>query len=105
MEQELKCYGFTRNNSGELILNQDALNVFRVFSLHLSGASLQAIADELERNNVLSPLGKERRSSAAIKKILLMKCTLIGLRPKKCLNRFNLKSRSVPIPRQLKMEL
>ena len=65
------CYGFTRNFNNEVVLNENALNVFTIFSQYLSGKSLRDVAEHLKQNGVPSPSGKPEWTPISIEKILL----------------------------------
>ena len=56
-----KCYGYENDEEGHLIIDEEkAQNVKLIFDLYLSGQSILGIIKELERQNILSPTGKEK---------------------------------------------
>ena len=56
-----KCYDYENDEEGHLIIDEEkAQNVKLIFDLYLSGQSILGIIKELERQNILSPTGKEK---------------------------------------------
>lgn len=66
-----KCYGYTVNTNGELVINPDESQVVCwIFKQYLSGDSLGKIASGLERKGVLSPTGRSKWNREAVDKLL-----------------------------------
>ncbi len=66
-----RCYGYTVNSDGELVINTDEAQVIlRIFQQYLSGASLGKIAAGLEKQGIPSPTGRPKWNREAIDKIL-----------------------------------
>lgn len=65
------CYGYDNDEFGNLVVNDYEAEIVRnIFSWYLNGFSLLAISKELSKQNVKSPTGKEKWSSATISKLL-----------------------------------
>jgi len=66
-----RCYGYTVNSDGELVINADEAQVILwIFQQYLSGASLGKIAAGLEKQGISSPTGRPKWNREAIDKIL-----------------------------------
>ncbi len=66
-----KCFGYKRNEDGELIIDEGQAEVVRlIYDLYLSGLSIVLIIRELEQRNIKSPQGKDTWSKHAIQNIL-----------------------------------
>ena len=58
-----KCYGYKPDANGELVIDsEEAKIVNHIFTQHLSGMSLGAIAVELSKQQIPSPTGKAQWS-------------------------------------------
>lgn len=65
------CYGYCRNENGELELIPDEAAVVRlIYDYHRRGMSLRRIARELYSKGILSPRGKPEWSIETIRRIL-----------------------------------
>lgn len=66
-----RCYGYTVNSDGELVINADETQVILwIFQQYLSGASLGKIAADLEKQGISSPTGRPKWNREAIDKFL-----------------------------------
>ena len=66
-----KCYGYKVGLDGELAVNPDEVQVVCwIFERYLAGDSLGEIAAGLEKQGILSPIGKPRWNREAIDKLL-----------------------------------
>ena len=66
-----KCFGYDVGPDGELAINpEEAQVVCWIFERYLAGDSLGKIAAWLERQGILSPMGKPRWNREAIDKLL-----------------------------------
>ena len=50
------CYGFNRNENGELVVNKDAINVLLIFNQYIQGESIRGIINFLKDNQEI-PVG------------------------------------------------
>lgn len=66
-----KCYGYTHNLQGKLIIHEKQAEVVRlIYEMAASGASLARISSELEDMGIPSPRGKKVWSKETLRKIL-----------------------------------
>ena len=66
-----KCYGYEVGPDSDLTVNPDEAQIVRwIFERYLAGDSLGKIAAGLERQGILSPIGKPRWNREAIDKRL-----------------------------------
>ena len=66
-----KCYGYTINSDGELMVNPDeAKVVYWIFEQYLAGNSLGKIAIGLEKQGIPSPTGRPGWNREATDKLL-----------------------------------
>ena len=66
-----RCYGYDTVPGGELVINPDEAAIVRwIFNQYLSGSSLGAIADDLEKKGILSPTGKSKWNREALNNLL-----------------------------------
>ena len=71
MRNQLKsCYGVSRNDRNELVANQFAANVQKIYALYLSGRSLRDICKSLQEARIYSPSGKSEWTPRAIENVL-----------------------------------
>lgn len=57
------CYGYNTQSDGELVINEAEAKVVRwIFNCYLAGDNFGKIAAGLEKQGVLSPTGKAKRS-------------------------------------------
>lgn len=71
MSNQMKtCYGVSRNNHNELVANQFAANVQKIYALYLSGRSLRDICKSLQEVGIYSPSGKSEWTPRAIENVL-----------------------------------
>lgn len=68
--QTKTCYGVSRNDSNELVANQFAVNVQKVYALYLSGRSLRDICKFLQEARISSPSGKSEWTPRVIENSL-----------------------------------
>ena len=62
-----KCYGYTHDSSGNLIIDDEQAEVVRlIYSLYLDGHSVISIIRELEKRGIKSPMGKDKWAKRAI---------------------------------------
>lgn len=64
------CYGVSRNDRNELVANQFAANVQKIYALYLSGRSLRDICKSLQEACIYSPSGKSEWTPRAIENVL-----------------------------------
>lgn len=65
-----KCYGYTVNPDGRLVMNPDETKVvIRIYEQYLVCDSLGEIVAGLERQGILSPTGKSKWKRDAINKL------------------------------------
>lgn len=64
------CYGVSRNDRNELVANQFAANVQKIYALYLSGRSLRDICKFLQEARISSPSGKSEWTPRVIENIL-----------------------------------
>lgn len=65
------CYGYKKDENGNLVTNPDEASVVtNIFNWYLSGFSVLGIIKELQKQNVLSPTGKEKWCKRSIETIL-----------------------------------
>ncbi len=56
-----KCYGYTHDSKGELIIKENEAKVVRkIFDWYLSGKSIVGIVNELEQRSIKSSTGKDK---------------------------------------------
>ena len=66
-----KCYGYTHDDGGHLIVDPDQAEVVRlIFNLYLSGYSVLKIIRELQARGIPSPTGKETWYKRSIETML-----------------------------------
>ena len=66
-----KCYGYDKDKSGELVINEEQAEVVRlIFDLYLKGESVGGIIKELEDRNIKSPKGKDNWPKRSVEEIL-----------------------------------
>ena len=66
-----KCYGYSRSESGDLVINEDEASVVRfIFDTYLAGASLGKVAKLLCQKGVLSPGAKPTWGRSALDHLL-----------------------------------
>ena len=66
-----KCYGYTVDSDGQLVINCDEAQVVRwIFERYLAGDSLGKIVSGLERQGIPSPTGRAKWNREAIDKLL-----------------------------------
>lgn len=66
-----RCYGYQTASDGTLVIDhQEAGVVLWIFQQYKAGKSLGKIAAGLEKQGILSPIGKQRRNREAIDKLL-----------------------------------
>ena len=66
-----KCYGYTHDATGHLIIDEEQAKVVRlIFAMAADGASLSKISDQLRKIGVPSPRGKTTWSRETLRKIL-----------------------------------
>lgn len=62
-----KCYGYDKDKNGELVINEEQAEVFRlIFDLCLKSESIGGIIKELEDRNIKSPKGKDNWTKRSI---------------------------------------
>lgn len=64
------CYGYSQDENGNLIINEEAEIVKWIFESYLSGYSLGRIANELYQKGIKSPTGRDKWNREAIDKLL-----------------------------------
>lgn len=66
-----KCYGYKKNKNGSLVINESEAEVVRlIFRYYIDGHSILSIINELHRQNILSPNGKDYWNKRYIEKML-----------------------------------
>ena len=66
-----KCYGYTHNEQGQLIINEDEAEVARmIFQVSKKGGSLSKIAQTLQDQGISSPRGKTVWSRETLRNLL-----------------------------------
>ncbi len=66
-----KCYGYTYNSMGELIIKEnEAKAVRKIFDWYSSGKSILGIVNELEQRNIKSSTGKNKWPKRSIDAML-----------------------------------
>ena len=63
-------YGYTRDDLGAIINQEQAATVNLIYDLYLAGKSLGGIVDELKKRGIPSPAGKPTWGRAAVDDIL-----------------------------------
>ena len=63
-------YGYTRSEQGIIVDPQKSKTVKMIFDTYLSGVSLVQLIEQLHEENIPSPSGKEKWSSAMLHKML-----------------------------------
>ena len=67
MSNQMKtCYGVSRNDRNELVANQFAANVQKIYALYLSSRSLRNICKDLQILRIYSPSDKSEWTPRAI---------------------------------------
>ena len=65
------CYGYSQDENGDLIINEAEAKIVKwIFESYLSGYSLGRIANELYKNGIKSPAGRDKWNREAIDKLL-----------------------------------
>ena len=55
-----KCYGYKKDKIGSLVINESEAEVVRqIFRYYIDRHSILSIINELHRQNILSPTGKD----------------------------------------------
>lgn len=65
------CYGYSQDENGDLIINEAETKIVKwIFESYPSGYSLGRIANELYKNGIKSPTGRDKWNREAIDKML-----------------------------------
>jgi len=97
------CYGVGRNDHNELVANQFAANVQKIYALYLSGRSLRDICKSLQEARIYSPSGKSEWTPRAIEIFFLMPPTSTLLSRRTPSIRYARNESAAPMPLQLNM--
>lgn len=65
-----KCYGYRKDEYGELIINEETAIVKNIYELYLKGYSVDKIMKDLAARHIKSPTGKDRWSKRTIQNML-----------------------------------
>ena len=66
-----KCYGYDKDENGDLIINKEQAEVVKlIFDLYLDGKSILGIVEELKDRNIKSPTGKDNWPKRSIEEML-----------------------------------
>lgn len=65
-----KCYGYRKDEYGDLIINEEAAVVRNIYELYLKGYSVDKIMKDLAARCIKSPTGKDRWSKRMIQNML-----------------------------------
>ena len=66
-----KCYGYDKDENGDLVINEEQAEVIKlIFDLYLGDKSILGIVKELKERSIKSPTGKDNWPKRSIEEML-----------------------------------